>query len=85
MGQISDISVQTDFSRSDIVRLLSASGKDEMNELFTAAYEVKKRHVGAVVYYRGLIELSNICGKNCLYCGIRRDNRDVRRYRMAEN
>ena len=37
------------------------------------AYRVKVATVGPEVYLRGLIEISNICVKNCLYCGIRRD------------
>ena len=37
-----------------------------------------------VVSLRGLIELGNVCGKDCLYCGIRRSNRAVERYRLGE-
>ena len=37
------------------------------------AYLVKVNTIGPEVYLRGLIEISNICAKNCLYCGIRRD------------
>ncbi|MCL6628988.1 MAG: [FeFe] hydrogenase H-cluster radical SAM maturase HydE [Armatimonadetes bacterium] len=32
---------------------------------------------------RGLIEFSNVCSRNCCYCGLRRDNRQIRRYRMS--
>ena len=38
---------------------------------------------GNKIYTRGLIEISNYCRNNCLYCGIRRDNRQVRRYRLS--
>ena len=51
-------------------------------ELFAAAYEVKSRVTGRRVSLRGLVECGNVCAKNCLYCGIRRDNPNVRRYRM---
>lgn len=54
----------------------------DAQELFAAAYEVKRREVGCVVALRGLVECGNVCVKNCLYCGIRRDNQKVRRYRM---
>ncbi|MFP5527839.1 [FeFe] hydrogenase H-cluster radical SAM maturase HydE [Peptococcus simiae] len=40
---------------------------------------------GKTVYIRGLIELTNICRNNCYYCGIRRDNREVSRYRLSED
>ncbi|MBO6082228.1 MAG: [FeFe] hydrogenase H-cluster radical SAM maturase HydE, partial [Bacteroidales bacterium] len=45
------------------------------------AYRVKVANVGPEVYLRGLIEISNKCAKNCLYCGIRRDIR-CQRYEL---
>ncbi len=51
--------------------------------LFKAAYAVKSRTVGRRVAFRGLVEFGNVCEKNCYYCGIRRDNGKVRRYRMT--
>ncbi|MBQ2173334.1 MAG: [Bacteroidales bacterium] len=47
------------------------------------AYRVKVATVGPEVYLRGLIEISNICVKDCLYCGIRRDIR-CQRYELSE-
>ena len=47
------------------------------------AYRVKVATIGPEVYLRGLIEISNICVKNCLYCGIRRDIR-CPRYELSE-
>jgi biotin synthase len=38
--------------------------------------------VGDEVHLRGLIEFSNICKQNCLYCGLRRDNKNIKRYRL---
>ena len=49
-----------------------------------AAREVKLATVGPQVYLRGLIEYSNICRKNCYYCGIRSGNPSVSRYAVAE-
>ena len=56
--------------KKEIVRLLS----DETNqrELIRRADVVRKENVGDEVHLRGLIEFSNICRNNCLYCGIRR-------------
>ncbi len=48
------------------------------------AYAVKLEHRGAEVYFRGLIEISNRCRKNCLYCGIRARNGCVQRYEMTD-
>jgi len=51
-------------------------------ELFAAAYQVKVRQIGKRVSLRGLIELGNYCAKDCLYCGIRKSNQEVMRYRL---
>ncbi len=76
---VQDILSKTTFSKSDLTRLLSASG-DEEKALFDYAARIKQKSVGNTVYLRGLIELSNICEKDCLYCGIRRSNTDTHRY-----
>lgn len=55
--------------------------EDRLREL---AVSLRKEHYGNSVYVRGLIEVSNICKNNCLYCGIRRDNGDCHRYRLTK-
>lgn len=50
--------------------------------LFNGADVVRIKNKGDGVHLRGLIEISNICARNCLYCGIRRDNTQVNRYRL---
>lgn len=70
--------------RDDLITLLDITDAEEEAALFRRAYEVKKHYVGTKVYFRGLIELSNICTKNCFYCGIRRDNRAIKRYTLNE-
>lgn len=67
-------------TREDLIRLLSISDPDELKELYDAAYAVKAKNVGRVVYYRGLIEFSNYCIKDCKYCGIRKSNEEVVRF-----
>ena len=52
--------------------------------LFEAADAVRREHYGDEVFLRGLIEFTNHCQNNCFYCGIRRDNRQVPRYRLSE-
>ena len=54
----------------------------DASALFKAAYDVKCRTVGRRVAFRGLVEFSNVCGKDCYYCGIRKGNEKARRYRM---
>lgn len=48
------------------------------------AREVAQQHFGRAIYIRGLIEVSNCCRNDCYYCGIRRSNRNVERYRLSK-
>lgn len=68
---------------ADLARLLAAAEGPEQEALHAAAYETKSRTVGRVVYLRGLIEMSNVCRRNCTYCGIRRDNPGVERFTLT--
>ncbi len=52
--------------------------------LFAAADTVRREYYGQDVYIRGLIEFTNYCRNNCYYCGIRRDNANVDRYRLSQ-
>ncbi len=63
--------------------MLGAEGEDE-RALLAAAYEVKVREVGRVASVRALVEMGNVCAKNCYYCGIRRGNARAERYQLPE-
>lgn len=52
--------------------------------LAVKARAVREEIYGKAVYIRGLIEVSNICKNDCLYCGIRRSNKECDRYRLSE-
>ena len=67
-------------TRDDLIALLSITDPDELQALYDAAYAVKAAGVGRVVYYRGLVEFSNYCIKDCKYCGIRKSNDEVERF-----
>ena len=58
--------------------------RTEAEELYakTLAVALRKRIYGTDVFVRGLIEISNICKNDCYYCGIRRSNKNVTRYRL---
>ncbi|HOZ30637.1 MAG TPA: [FeFe] hydrogenase H-cluster radical SAM maturase HydE [Bacteroidales bacterium] len=73
-----------EFTKSDIIELLNAAGND-MQLIFAKAQEIKTKYVGNKVHLRGIIEYSNICSKNCYYCGIRRDNKEVDRYIVSND
>lgn len=84
MKNFQDILLQADFSRDDLVTLLSAEG-NERQQLFQQARSVKLKTIGNKVYFRGLVEFSNICSKDCLYCGIRKSNEKVVRYEATDH
>ena len=67
-------------TEAELVRLLT--DPDAAVPLYAAADRVRQKYVGDQVELRGLIEFSNICKQNCLYCGLRRDNRQIPRYRL---
>ena len=69
-------------SRDDLKEILLLEDKNDLEHLYGEAYRVKTETVGRQVYLRGLIEVSNICSKNCFYCGIRPHNTHVHRYIM---
>lgn len=49
------------------------------------AVTIRQAVYGKAVYVRGLIEISNICKNDCLYCGIRKGNESCSRYRLRES
>jgi biotin synthase len=74
-----------DLSHDQIVHLLNTDDNDAIEALFAKAYQVKVEQVGTQVYFRGIVEFSNQCTKDCYYCGIRRSNRQVERFTMDED
>ncbi len=70
-------------TRAEIARLLAVETDTELRALFDAAYAVKIRNCGKTVSIRGLVEVGNICAKDCLYCGIRKSNAEVKRYHLS--
>ena len=71
-----------DLTDEEFCTLLETDRYDE--ELKAAADAVRREYYGTDVYLRGLIEFTNYCKNDCLYCGIRRSNQNVERYRLTE-
>ena len=61
--------------------------KDNHNSVLLSelADKVRREEYGNKVYIRGLIEFTNYCKNNCFYCGLRRDNKLVERYRLSKD
>ncbi|MCX6320568.1 MAG: [FeFe] hydrogenase H-cluster radical SAM maturase HydE [Bacteroidia bacterium] len=81
---IKEILTQEEFLKKNIIRLLKSEGEDR-TLLFKKSAEVKEKFIGNKVWFRGLIEFSNVCGKDCLYCGIRKGNKNLERYSLSDD
>ena len=68
-------------SKDELIQILSVESINDF--LFKTADEVREKYVGNEVHLRGLIEFSNICKCNCKYCGLRKDNSELERYRLS--
>ena len=68
----------------ELKRMLMLTDPEELRALYEKAYQVKLHYIGKKVSIRGLIEISNICSKNCYYCGIRSGNPNVKRFRLSK-
>ncbi len=78
---INKAKLNNNLNKNEIVSLLT--NNEINNYLFSNADEVRKKFVGDEVHLRALIEASNICKQNCLYCGLRRDNKLQERYKLS--
>ena len=81
---INKILENEDFTRENIISLLKSEG-DNRTLLFKKSAEIKEKYIGNKVWFRGLIEFSNICRKDCLYCGIRKGNKNLERYSLSDD
>ena len=70
-------------TQTELLDWLRETNEERLKELYRLADEVRHRNVGDEVHLRGLIEFSNICVRQCAYCGLRAGNRKLRRYRMT--
>ena len=71
-------------SEAEYAELIRGRDEEAAALLAERASELRRSVFGDTVYLRGLIEISSICRNNCLYCGIRRDNRQAERYRLTK-
>ncbi len=70
-------------NKEELINILSDNTKNEW--LFKEADRVRHENVGDEVHLRGLIEFSNICKRQCKYCGLRSANKEIERYRILKD
>ncbi|WP_218043858.1 [FeFe] hydrogenase H-cluster radical SAM maturase HydE [Flavobacterium franklandianum] len=74
---------QTSFYKKDLITMLNADEEDQII-LFKKSKEITDSLIGNKVHLRGLIEYSNVCIKDCLYCGIQKSNKNTQRYTLSD-
>lgn len=75
---------ERDLTNAEFAVLLDQSSGADRDFLFERSRAVRDAHYGRKVYIRGLIELTNYCKNDCLYCGIRKSNASCERYRLTK-
>lgn len=93
-----DIGVEGDFSRildkaaeakpltkEELLKLMNTKNKKEMNLLFKVANFLRQKYLKNACCVHGIIEFSNYCKNDCVYCGIRKSNSILKRYRMSDD
>lgn len=68
------------FNKKELIEILKSNSDDILKQ----ADEVRKKYVGDEVHLRGLIEFSNICKRECKYCGLQCSNKILERYRLKK-
>jgi biotin synthase len=85
MKEIIDHIVSTrNLTLEQFVGLMSTEDQSVVSHLFQQSHQLAQRVYGNKIFIRGLIEISNHCKNDCLYCGIRRSRTDVHRYRLSK-
>lgn len=80
---IDKLNTSNDLSRDEYLFLLENISQTEKEYLFSLARAKRSIYFQNKVYIRGLIEYTNICRQDCFYCGIRKSNENVERYRYS--
>lgn len=81
---IKDIKEKQNITYEQLKLLMETQDEELIETLFSEARETAWSIYGKDIYIRGLIEFSNYCKNDCLYCGIRRSNQKAERYRLEK-
>ncbi len=71
--------------KDELISLLSCKDVIITDKIFKLADKTREKYVGAEIFLRALIEFSNVCAKDCLYCGLRYSNKNIQRYSLEED
>lgn len=82
---VDQIEATRQLSDDQLKDLLTTTDSDTVAHLHARARAVAQAHYGTGIFVRGLIELTNVCRNDCLYCGIRHSNPHVERYTLSSD
>lgn len=74
---------ENELNREELLELLENISSEDIDYLQEKAIQTKTKIYGNKVFMRGLIEFTNYCARDCIYCGIRKSNRSADRYRLS--
>ena len=84
MNIVDHIRETRDVTRDELESILTTNDKESIEYLRRAARAEADAIYGNKIFMRGLVELSSYCKNDCLYCGLRRSNKEAVRYRLTE-
>ncbi|MCT4593808.1 MAG: [FeFe] hydrogenase H-cluster radical SAM maturase HydE [Anaeromicrobium sp.] len=82
---LSNLYEKNEASQDELLYILDNMNETYKEKLFNYAHETSKKYYDNKVYMRGLIEFSNYCKQDCMYCGIRASNKVAHRYRLSHD
>ena len=72
-------------TKEEFIEILKQQDDPDIRELLKEeAVRLRKHYYGTKVFTRGLIEFTNHCKNDCYYCGIRRSNKNAKRFRLSQ-
>lgn len=80
---IDKLALTNDLSSEELLYILDNLDEESKKYLIEKAHKTRMKVYGDKVYIRGLIEFTNYCSMNCVYCGIRAENKNADRYRLT--
>lgn len=79
---IDKLNNEHELTKDEWVKLISSFTDDDRNYATVIARDIADKNYGKIIYFRGIVEFTNFCKNDCLYCGIRCSNKEASRYRL---
>ena len=84
LALIDKLNKERQLTKDEWIKVLDGQCQETIDYAAKLAREAREPFYGKDVYVRGLIEFSNICKNDCIYCGIRKSNKNANRYRLTK-